>query len=242
MEYKLPVSSLAIQLELNDLHCERGERVLVQNVNHCLEGGQGLRIAGANGSGKTTLLRMVSGLTTDFSGDIRWNGRSTRELGALFRSQLCYLGHAPGVKAALTPIENLQWWQATNGSSAATSGGVKIGDAQQADHLLERALATFGLVSYSHTPCARLSAGQQRRVALARLVLSQHALWVLDEPFTAIDQDGVVVLEEMFDQHLLRGGMIVLTTHQPLRSERMLTLDLDAHRAKAGGMNGARSL
>ena len=242
MEYKLSVSSLATQLELNSLYCERGERVLMQNVNHCLESGQGLRIAGGNGSGKTTLLRMVSGLTSDFSGDIRWNGRSTRELGALFRAQLCYLGHAPGVKAALTPIENLQWWQAMNGSRAATSDGVTVGNAQQGTHLLESALAVFGLASYSHMPCARLSAGQQRRVALARLVLSQHALWVLDEPFTAIDQDGIVVLEKIFDQHLLRGGMIVLTTHQPLRSERMLTLDLDAPSTEAGVMGGARSL
>ena len=236
------MSPLATQLELNSLYCERGERVLMQNVNQCLEGGQGLRIAGANGSGKTTLLRMVSGLTTDFSGDIRWNGRSTRDLGALFRAQLCYLGHAPGVKSALTPIENLQWWQAMNGSSAATADGVPVGNPQQGTDLEERALAVFGLAPYSQMPCARLSAGQQRRVALARLVLSQHALWVLDEPFTAIDQDGVVVLEKMFDEHLIRGGMIVLTTHQPLRSERMLTLDLDAHRAEAGGIDEARSL
>ena len=105
------------------------------------------------------------------------------------------------------------------------------GQSEEEDALMHRSLANFGLERYANTPCARLSAGQQRRVALARLCISSHLLWILDEPFNAIDQQGVAMLEHMFEQHMARGGIVVLTTHQSPRSERLLTLDLDLHAA-----------
>ncbi len=191
-------------LQTIQLHCERDDRVLIDNVNLSVEAGAIYQIEGANGSGKTTLLRVLCGLSSQYSGDILWCGESLSVAAAAFYSQLLFIGHSAGVKAALTPRENLQWYAAFNGA-----------DSSQIDS----ALATAGLVGYEDSPCFSLSAGQQRRVSLARLFLIPARLWILDEPFTAIDKQGVKELEGWIAQHAAQGGSVILTTHHELNIE-----------------------
>lgn len=203
-------------LRIASLYCERGDRILLSDLSFDLHAGQGLRIAGANGSGKTTLLRAIVGLSQQYEGAIYWQGQNIRHAKANYWSQLLYLGHAAGIKASLTPLENLVWWLKLQGT----------GQCVNTEALLA-ALNSVGLAGFADSPCVYLSAGQQRRVALARLFLSEHKLWVLDEPFTAIDSAGVTLLEQRFEAHLSAGGVILLTTHQNLLSQRFNTYNLD---------------
>ncbi|MGB5325555.1 MAG: cytochrome c biogenesis heme-transporting ATPase CcmA [Pseudomonadales bacterium] len=215
------MSEQAATLELRALACERGARLLFEGIEQRLAAGDALRVSGANGSGKTSLLRVVAGLTSEFSGEVRWRGADTRNTGQSFRAELLYLGHAVGVKAALSPRENLQWW-------ADLQFGNQAQQALNTSHAIADALAQFGLGELLDTPCARLSAGQQRRVALARLVLARQPLWILDEPATALDRDGVTMLEQLCATQLQRGGLLLLTTHQPMAIPGMAELNLDA--------------
>ncbi len=201
-------------LELQDLCCQRGERQLFSDVSWQLRAGEGVRILGANGSGKTTLLRIVAGLSRRFEGRITWCGRTLPRAASAMRANLLYFGHAPGIKSTLSPLENLQWWQSLHLSQAASIGQ------------LETALIALGLEDCIDFPCYQLSAGQQRRAALARLLISPHRLWILDEPFSAIDKFGVELLEQFVVQQLARGGAVMLTTHQPLGCEGFSVLDL----------------
>lgn len=145
-----------------------------------------------------------------------WNGENIRHCRDEYHASLLYLGHQPGVKATLTPLENLSFYQKLHGTAEASVD-------------LWQVLAQVGLAGFEDYPAGQLSAGQQRRVALARLWLSERpALWILDEPFTAIDKQGVRVLERLFLTHADRGGMVVLTTHQDLTlmQGRLKTLSL----------------
>jgi heme exporter protein A len=188
-------------LEAADLECERGGRFLFRNLSLKVSGGNLLRVSGANGSGKTSLLRILCGLLTPSAGEVRWKGSPIRSLGEDYARELVYLGHAPAVKGDLTAAENL--------SIACTLAGVQ---AEQGD--VHAALERFGLGGIDG-PVRKLSQGQRRRAALARLCLSAAAtLWLLDEPFAALDAQGVGLLERLFRQHLARGGAIVFTTHQ----------------------------
>lgn len=198
-------------LQLESLYCERGERVLLQNFSLTLESGQGVRIEGPNGSGKTTLLRIVAGLSQQYEGHVNWRGLDIRHNRTALAAETLYIGHLAGVKALLTPVENLAWWAALHLQELATSN-----KAATEQKLLE-ALSKVGLQNFADTPCYRLSAGQQRRVGLARLYLSQHSLWILDEPFTAIDHAGVSLLEQRIGEHLEQGRMAIVTTHQTMQ-------------------------
>ncbi|MCK5889570.1 MAG: cytochrome c biogenesis heme-transporting ATPase CcmA [Methylococcales bacterium] len=189
-------------LEVKNLSCERDERTLFNGLSFTLNEGEVLQIEGQNGSGKTTLLRIICGLTEAFEGDIFWNQDNVEDERDLFCQALLYVGHLSGVKGALTAEENLAWMT-------------------QLDPSLDRidiseALSKVGLYGYEDVPCYTLSAGQQRRVGLARLYLSRAPLWVLDEPFTALDKKGVAEKEALIAQHVQAGGSIVLTTHHNL--------------------------
>lgn len=194
---------MTFRLEGHGLACERDDRWLFRNLDLSVGPGEMLRIEGPNGSGKTTLLKILSGQLSDHEGELLWCGQPMRRERAIFLANLLYLGHAPGVKAALTPLENLAWYQALSGE-----GG--------RDRERMRALETVGLLGFEDIPVAQLSAGQQRRVALARMVLTPRPLWVLDEPFTAIDRQGVAALEARLQAHVYAGGSVILTTHHEL--------------------------
>lgn len=191
-------------LEAEGLSLERGGRQLFAGLSLALQSRQLVQIEGANGAGKTSLLRILAGLSR-----YGFEGRVTR------RAPLLYLGHHGAVKALLTPRENLAWHIS--------------GEAEWDDRAIEEALAAVGLYGYEDVPSHALSAGQHRRVNLARLYLSRSPLWLLDEPFTAIDRAGVAALEERLAAHLGQGGAVLLTSHQPVRVDHPLqTLNLDS--------------
>lgn len=199
-------------LELQHLRCERDERVLFEGLNCQINAGDIVQIQGPNGSGKTTLLRILLGLNTDFDGEIYFRGDSISKQRLIFRQQLLYIGHLPAINRSLTPLENLRWFDQLQGHRPGTS--------------LHEALKAVGLRGFEDVPGHHLSAGQHRRVALARLFLTRAALWVLDEPFTAIDTQGVDKLRELFSSHVAEGGAILLTTHQDLGVERVKIVNL----------------
>lgn len=201
-------------LQATDLFCERDDRILFQALNFSLDQGQVMQIKGANGSGKTTLLCILCGLNPDFRGQVSWRGEPVAHNRARFYEDLFYLGHLPAIKKVLTARENLRWFCATQGGNEAAIG---------------EALTTFGLKGYDDVPCYMMSAGQQRRVSLARLELTPACLWILDEPFTALDLKGVGELEVFLADHAKAGGSVILTTHHTLAMPCDVTvLDLDA--------------
>ncbi len=188
-------------LDVSNLGCVRGERNLFSGVAFRLGGGELLYLQGENGSGKTSLLRIICGLSPAVIGEIRWRGRLTRDLGEDYRRELFYLGHHNAIKEDLTPLENLRV------------------SAQLADEPLDEsaaldALAQLGLAGREDLACRYLSQGQKRRVALARLVNQRRPLWVLDEPYVALDTAAIELVAGLIGAHLQRGGLAVLTTHQ----------------------------
>jgi len=159
-----------------------------------------VQIEGANGSGKTTLLRLLTRALEASSGSVFYAGVDIDQCLYDYREQILYLGHQPGVKLNLSAEENLRW----------------MSPASTAPEAIVSALADLGLRGYEDVPCYSLSAGQHRRVALARLLTSRAQIWLLDEPFTAIDKQGVAFLEQCMQQHLNQGGAILVSTHQDL--------------------------
>ncbi len=203
-------------LQAHQLTCERGERRLFRGVDFEISAGDALRVVGANGSGKTSLLRILCGLTQPVEGEVRWHGRSIRESREEFCQNLIYLGHANGVKDDLLAWENIV--------VASTLSGTPV---TQADAV--KALKQLGLGRAVSLPTRVLSQGQRKRVALARLQLSTSTpLWILDEPFTALDQHSVAALCGTINGHLANGGMVIYTTHQEidLTARRARSLDL----------------
>jgi heme exporter protein A len=202
-------------LQVANLECRRGDRLLFSGLDFAIDAGTLLHVRGRNGSGKTTLLRTLCGLYTQDSGEVRWKGESIRALAEDFRRDLLYFGHLNGIKGDLTGVENLRL--------AATLDGDRV-----SVKAVWEALARIGLAGFEDLPTRMLSQGQKKRVALARLILSRAPLWILDEPFTALDVDAVDLLQGLIAGHVARGGLVVLTTHQavPLTSGQASHLDL----------------
>ncbi|WP_065759850.1 cytochrome c biogenesis heme-transporting ATPase CcmA [Pseudomonas defluvii] len=190
------------QLEAVDLACERDWRMLFEHLDLQLAAGDMLQIGGPNGSGKTSLLRLLAGLMRPTSGEILVQGKPLAEQRGELARLLLWIGHAAGIKDLLTPEENLAWLCALHRPAGREA--------------IWQALAAVGLRGFEDVPCHTLSAGQQRRVALARLYLDSPPLWILDEPFTALDKQGVAQLEAHLAHHCETGGMVILTTHHTL--------------------------
>jgi heme exporter protein A len=190
-------------LSAHGLACERGERLLFKNVGFELGRGEVLWVRGGNGHGKTSLLRILCGLSVPAAGWVNWRNLPIRTAHGQYGREMAYVGHANGIKDDLTPMENLR-------IAAALDGRVLDGAAAMA------ALDQVGLSRCVDLPARVLSFGQRRRVALASLMTAGALLWILDEPLTGLDVDGVVMVERMIRDHVVAGGMAVMTTHQPL--------------------------
>lgn len=206
-------------LEASQIECVRGNRRLFRDLSFRLEAHQALRVRGENGSGKTSLLRIVAGLSPAESGSVSWNDGNIRALGEDYLRDVLFLGHSNGLKDDLSPVENLRY-------------ALVLAGARADEPALRAALAEQGLAAIADLPVKLLSHGQKRRVALARLSFSpQKLLWILDEPFIALDAASVTRLAKTIASQLQRGGMVMFTTHQEveLPGTAMRTLELGAH-------------
>jgi heme exporter protein A len=198
-------------LTATGLSCVRGERCLFDGLDLAVGAGEWLHVQGENGAGKTSLLRILAGLSPPAEGDICWNGEPTRTLAEDFRKELLFLGHHGAVKEELTPFENLSLAAQLDGSPLDETAALK-------------ALARFGLRGREDLAVRFLSAGQKRRVLLARLAVRKATLWILDEPFTALDVKAVEMLSGLIVEHVTNGGIAILTSHQtiPLPNGKVL--------------------
>ena len=203
------------RLEASGLACTRGFATLFRDVSFDVRAGEWLSLRGPNGSGKTTLLRCVAGLTRADAGEIRWNGATTSDTDSDFRTHLLYSGHLPALKDELTAEENLH-----------TALGLRGVEADEG--AVRGALAEAGLERRRQLPARRLSAGQRRRIGLARLALDPARVWALDEPLTALDDEGQQLFARLLERHLAGGGLAVVATHHDLTATPTRTLRLGA--------------
>ncbi len=195
-------------LEVSNLACSRGDHRLFSGLSFSLHPGQIMQVQGENGSGKTSLLRTLCGFMMPDEGDIVWNGGNIRELEEEYYADMLYLGHLNAIKDELSALENLR-----------ISTGLAGAQLDEKDAII--ALRRLGLKGRERLPTKVLSQGQRRRVALARLLVSDAKIWVLDEPLAALDVAAVALIQEVIAEHLARQGMVIFTTHQPLLVEGM---------------------
>jgi heme exporter protein A len=188
-------------LETRDLSCNRNDRLLFEHLNISLEPGQMLLVEGPNGSGKTSLLRILTGLRLADSGEVLWRGEAIDRLAGDYFEQVSYVGHHDGVKRELSCLENLR-----------VARAMGIPSALALDEILEQ----VNLYDYRQTEVANLSAGQSRRLAMARLLTTDSSLWILDEPFTSLDKTSMALFEGLFEKHLQQQGIIVMTSHHDI--------------------------
>lgn len=202
-------------LAIEGVRCVRGERTLFDDFNLNVEAGRMYQIEGPNGAGKSSLLRIMAGLLPAQAGQIHYQGEPSQNVRHEFLQNLLFIGHKAAVKPELTALENLEFFAATQGMPCAEPPF--------------ELLAQVGLVGLEDVPAGHLSAGQQRRIALARLWVSRSQLWILDEPFTSLDVAGIELLHQRFAQHLADGGAIVLTSHQALdwASQSLVRIQLE---------------
>lgn len=203
LETSVGLPTIDRMLSAHQLSCVRGERTLFTGLDLAVASGEWLHVRGANGCGKTSLLRLLAGLASPAAGEIRWKGEPVRDDVQAYHEDMLFLGHLGAVKEELTALENLEL--------AAELDGAKL----PRDEAMA-ALHRFGLRGREHLPVRFLSAGQKRRVLLARLVTRKARLWILDEPFTALDTRAVDMLGGLVGEHLAQGGMAVVTSHQSI--------------------------
>lgn len=200
------MNNLVLQCE--DLFCERDDRILFEGLSFALETGEVMQVAGPNGAGKSTLLRILAGLSGQFEGRVSWPAAASGQRD--YRQDLLYIGHRAGIREELTALENLAWWCRLH---------------RQASVDLMAALAQVALAGFEDVPVSMLSAGQKRRVMLALLWCTEKPVWLLDEPFTALDSAGVMQLEARLRAHAEQGGLVVYSSHHRL-SEQVRHLHL----------------
>lgn len=212
-----------------DLDCVRGERRVFAGLRFALDPGDALILSGANGSGKSSLLKLMAGLLRPARGSIAWDGRSVADDPEAHRQRLNYLGHLDAVKPLLTVAENLGFWLALKGA------GGDIGAA------MARALDAFSIAHLADAPVRFLSAGQRRRLSLARVVALPAELWLLDEPATSLDGAAVGMLERAVAGHRELGGIAVVATHTPLSLAGARGLELGRFQASRAGEERTRA-
>ncbi len=191
-------------LTAKNLSCSRDERLLFSGLNFELLPGQLLLLEGSNGSGKTSLLRILCGFRDADEGELLWRGELIDD--SDYFSEMAYVGHADGSKRELSVAENLRFALAINSPG---------------HYSIEQALQKVQLSGFDDNPVQTLSAGQKRRLSLARLLITHNALWILDEPFTSLDKRGVELIENLMIDHTKQGGMVILTSHQDLSLEHL---------------------
>jgi len=211
------VYTQASRLSAENLCAEKQDRWLFEDLAFELEPGQMLHLKGANGSGKTTLLRILCGLTRADQGEVSWAGKPIEQQRDEYFTQLSYVGHTDGIKPGLTVNENLK-------IAAVLARGKQL-KPKPVD--IDQTLSTMGLAKKKHVFAHDLSAGQRRRLALARCLLNDTSIWILDEPLTALDKHGVGIIENMISDHLQRNGMAIVTSHQDLTINEGLYVNLN---------------
>jgi len=207
----------APDLVADDLACRRGERLVFAGVSFRLPAGGALLLTGTNGSGKTSLLRILATLIRPAGGRLLWGAAPVGAVVAAYRAQLDFVGHQDGVKPGLTPRETLAFWAVLRGVEPAGLSRV-----------LEAALQAFALDEVADWPCRWLSAGQRRRIALARLIAAPASTWLLDEPTSALDHENQSRLERAIAEHRASGGRVVVASHTPIDIGTATALTLDA--------------
>ncbi len=203
----VPISTDISELRADTLCYEINDKLIIDGVSFSVKSGEMLFIEGSNGSGKTTLLRILSGLMQADEGQITWNGKSIEEDRIEFNQQLTYLGHSTGVKAELSTLENINFFSALSGLPQKENS--------------QAAIEWVGLKGYEDSPGRHLSYGQQRRIALTRLLMEPSQLWILDEPFAGLDKKMISALETRFKDHVDNGGLLVLTSHQHVELDQV---------------------
>ena len=184
------------------LSCLRSEELLFKDISFNLSSGEVLQIEGANGSGKTSLLRILCGLVLPEEGFISWNGEDIQKIRSKYVQDMHYIGHTNGIKAELSPLENLVVAQSLT--------------TPRREYSCEDALAQMGIEELADIPVRKLSSGQRRRVALSSLLISEARLWLMDEPFTSLDDSSRLLVKQMIETHAKNGGLVVIVTHDPL--------------------------
>ncbi|MCC6068048.1 cytochrome c biogenesis heme-transporting ATPase CcmA [Ferrovum sp. PN-J185] len=202
-----------MNLSVKDLSCQRGERLLFEHISFQLEPHQWCHVTGENGAGKTSLLRLCAGLSSPLSGSISWGGVNIPDDLDGFHKDLLYLGHASGLKEELTPLENLTLMSQIDGQPATEDTILSV-------------LSFWGLAGREDLPVRVLSAGQRRRVLLSRLLLKSCPLWILDEPFNALDKKAINTLYDLLTNHVSKGGLLLVTSHQPMEMAEGIVLSL----------------
>lgn len=199
-------ASPAASLQGHELTCIRDDRTLFSGLSFRLEPSQTLLVEGRNGSGKTSLLRMLCGIRMPDEGRITWKDRDIFKLSTDYLASIAYVGHKDGVKLDLTAGENLAFIKSLGNPEHSISN--------------ESALDAVFLSGYDDVPARKMSAGQQRRLALARLIITWSQLWILDEPFTSLDTQGIELIENLIRKHLSNGGMLVMSSHHSVTLEK----------------------